>query len=326
MALALRRLGNEGLVVSALGCGCWGMSHAYGRADEAEALATITAAFELGINFFDTADVYGDGHNERLLAKALADRRPQAIVATKFGFVGDEHGRFSINGRPDYVFKACQASLKRLGSDYIDLYYLHRRDPEVPIEETVGAMSRLVEQGKVRFLGLSEVSAATLRQAHAVWPISAVQSEYSLWTRQVEDELLPACRRLGVGLVAFSPLGRGFLTGAVRSHGDLAPNDYRRNLPRFQPGMIERNRAALEPLLETAAGLGCSPAQVALAWLMARDESVVPVVGMKSRHHLRDNLEALQITLSEADIQRLDQLWQRVSGARHDDYNLQFME
>ncbi len=302
------------------------MSHAYGTADETEAVATIRAALDTGINFFDTADVYGGGHNERLLAKALGDRRSQVILATKFGFVGDEYDSFGINGRPEYVFQACESSLKRLETDCIDLYYLHRRDPEVAIEDTVGAMARLVEQGKVRFLGLSEVSADTLERASKVWPISAVQSEYSLWVRDVECELLPACERLEVGFVAFSPLGRGFLAGAVCSNADLADDDYRRKLPRFQPGILEKNRRALAPLLETADVLKASPAQVALAWILARSKSVVPVAGMKTRTHLRDNSGALSIRLKEADIRLLDSLWRQFCGHRHDEYNLQFME
>lgn len=309
-----------------LGLGCWGMSHAYGPADEAESIATLHAALDAGLVHLDTADVYGAGHNERLLGRALAGRRREAFLATKFGFVGHEHGDVGLDARPERVKAACEASLERLRTDVIDLYYLHRRDPAVPIEDTLGAMAELVKEGKVRFLGLSEVSADTLRRACRVHPIAALQSEYSLFTRDPEAEVLPACRDLGVALVAFSPLGRGMLTGALGSRGDLAEGDYRRDLPRFDAAHWEANRALVDALAALAAERGATPAQVALAWLLGRGPGVLPIPGMKRLRHLEDNLGALKVTLTTEDQARLSVLSATVQGARHNPHNLAFLE
>jgi aryl-alcohol dehydrogenase-like predicted oxidoreductase len=309
-----------------LGFGCWGMSDAYGPADDQQSLATIEAALAAGIRHFDTADVYGNGHNESLLGKALAGRRQDAFVATKFGFVGDEHGQVSIDGKPERVKVACEASLRRLGTEVIDLYYLHRRDDRVPIEETVGAMAELVREGKVRYLGLSEVSAATLRRASAVHPIAALQSEYSLFTRTPERTVLPACRELGTALVAFSPLGRGLLTGKVTSREQLAKGDYRREMPRFAEGNLQKNLALAKALEAMAAAKNASAAQVALAWLLAQGNDILPIPGMKRQAHLQDNLGALQVQLTPADLARLSTISEAVHGQRHNAHNLKFIE
>lgn len=309
-----------------LGFGCWGMSDAYGPADDRQSIATIEAALAAGLRHFDTADVYGEGHNETLLGRALAGRRQEVFIATKFGFVGDEHGQLSIDGRPERVKAACEASLRRLGTEVIDLYYLHRRDEKVPIEDTVGAMADLVHQGKVRYLGLSEVSAATLRRAAAVHPIAALQSEYSLFTRTPESSVLPACRELGTVLVAFSPLGRGLLTGKVRSRAELAEGDYRRAMPRFAEGNLQKNLLVVEALEDIAAAKKASPAQIALAWLLAQGEDIVPIPGMKRQSHLEDNLGALRIALSAADLAQLATISEAVEGQRHNPHNLKFIE
>lgn len=321
-----RALGRTSASVSAIGLGCWGMSHAYGPADESESIETIRLALDRGITFLDTADVYGAGHNEALVGRALANRRPEAFIATKFGFVGAEHGELRIDGSPQHVRSACDASLRRLGVQTIDLYYLHRLDASTPIEETVGAMSELVREGKVRFLGLSEVSAATLRRAHAVHPIAALQSEYSLWTREVEREMLPACRDLGVALVAFSPLGRGFLTGAVRSRDDLSDQDYRRGLPRFDETRLEANLRLVRKLQTLASARGATPAQFALAWLLAQGPDVIPIPGMTRRSRVNENAVAVDLELSKAELAQLDALAALTEGARHNPYNLQFIE
>ena len=318
--------GNRQLDVSAIGLGCWGMSHAYGPADEHESLATLEAALDVGINFFDTADVYGDGHNEALIAKVLKRRRTDAVIATKFGFVGDEHGKVGVCGRPDYVRRACERSLVRLGIETIDLYYLHRRDPQVPIEDTVGAMADLVAAGKVCHIGLSEVSANTLRRAHAVHPIRAVQSEYSLWHRDVEFEILPACREMGVALVPYCPLGRGYLAGAVSSRDDLAEKDYRRAIPRFASDAMCRNQRIVDQLRTLAHDSGHTPAQLALAWLLAKDPAIVPIPGMKRRRHVEENAAAAAIRLPSVVLDRLDRLGTEVAGARHNEGNLRFVE
>ena len=321
-----RWLGNRHVEVSAIGLGCWGMSHAYGPADEKESLATLDAALDRGINFLDTADVYGDGHNESLVAKVLKRRRADVVIATKFGFVGDEHGAVGVCGRPEYVRHACERSLERLGIEVIDLYYLHRRDPQVPIEDTVGAMADLVAAGKVRHLGLSEVSASTLRQAHSVYPISAIQSEYSLWHRDVESAILPTCRELAVTLVPYCPLGRGYLAGAVCSRDDLAENDYRRIIPRFETGTMRRNRKIIDQLQQLAHDSGHTPAQLALAWLLAKDPAIVPIPGMKRRCYLEENAAAADVQMPPEVMARLDSLETMVAGARHNDGNLQFIE
>jgi aryl-alcohol dehydrogenase-like predicted oxidoreductase len=304
-----RSLGREGLVVSAQGLGCMGMSEFYGRADEAEAVATIGRALDLGVSLLDTADVYGPHKNEVLVGAAIADRRDEVTLATKFGIVRDpqDPGRRGVNGRPEYVHTACDASLRRLGVDHIDLYYQHRVDPSVPIEETVGAMSELVDAGKVRFLGLSEAAPETIRRAHAVHPITALQSEYSLWTRELEEEILPTLRELGIGLVAYSPLGRGFLTGRFQSAEDLEPGDFRLSNPRFARGNLERNLDLLARVKELAAEHDCTPGQLALAWVMHQGEDIVPIPGTKRRSYLEENVQAAEIELSADDLARIDE-------------------
>jgi aryl-alcohol dehydrogenase-like predicted oxidoreductase len=283
-----------------------GMSEFYGEGDEAESIATIHRALELGVNFLDTADMYGLGENERLVGAAIAERRDEVVLATKFGVVREPGGR-SINGRPEYVVRACDASLRRLGVDHIDLYYQHRVDPDVPIEETIGGMASLIEQGKVRHLGLSEASAETIRRAHAVHPITALQSEYSLWTRDAEEEILPTLRELGIGLVAYSPLGRGFLTGRFRSPDDFPDGDFRRNNPRFQGENFYANLRLVERVKELAREHDCTPGQLALAWVLHQGEDVVPIPGTKRRAYLEENVGAVEVDLSEDDLRRLDE-------------------
>ncbi|AFY91417.1 aldo/keto reductase [Chamaesiphon minutus] len=316
-----RKLGDKGLVVSALGLGCMGMSGVYGVADEAEAIATIHRAIDLGVNFLDTADAYGKGHNETLIGKAIGDRREKVVIATKFGLSDVSTGGYTIpvNGRPEYVRSACEASLRRLEVETIDLYYQHRVDPNTPIEDTVGTMAELVKEGKVRFLGLSEASAATIRRAHAVHPIAALQSEYSLWSRDVEDEILPTCRELQIGFVPWSPLGRGFLTGEIKTFDDLEPNDWRRTSPRFQGDNFGRNLDLVAQVQQMAREKKCTPAQLAIAWLLQQGEDIVPIPGTKRVSYLLDNLGALDIKLTDAELDRIDAILPKgaASGDRY---------
>jgi aryl-alcohol dehydrogenase-like predicted oxidoreductase len=301
-----RRLGRNGPEVSAIGLGCMGMSDFYAGGDEAESIATIHHALDCGVSFLDTADMYGVGENEKLIGRAIAKRRSEVFLATKFGNVRAPDGAFlGVDGRPDYVRAACEASLKRLGVQTIDLYYQHRVDPKTPIEETVGAMAELVRAGKVRYLGLSEAAPATLRKACAVHPIVALQTEYSLWSREPEQEILTACRALGVGFVAYSPLGRGFLTGRFKSSEDLPQDDYRRQTPRFQGENFDKNLALLDCIEAFAREKRCTPAQLALAWVLAQGEDIVPIPGTKRRKYFDENLGALEISLSAAEIARI---------------------
>ncbi|AWM31516.1 aldo/keto reductase [Hymenobacter nivis] len=305
-----RILGRSGLTVSALGLGCMGMSDFYGQQDDAESIRTLHRAVALGVTLFDTADMYGPFKNEELLAQAFKGKRDQVLIATKFGIVRDPHDptKRSINGRPEYVKAACEASLKRLGTDYIDLYYQHRVDASTPIEETVGAMSRLVEAGKVRYLGLSEAAPATLRRAAATHPIAALQTEYSLWSREPEDDILPTCRELGIGFVPYSPLGRGFLTGQIQQFEDLAVDDYRRFTPRFQGENFQKNLDLVARINDLAKQKDCTPGQLALAWVLAQGPDVVPIPGTKRVAYLEENLGALAITLSKNELAQLDDI------------------
>jgi len=324
--LKQRTLGTSGLVVSSLGLGCMGMSEFYGPRNEQESIATLRRALDLGVTFLDTADVYGLGRNEELVGKAIRLRRQEAVLATKFGIVRDMNGNFvGVSGRPEYVRQACDASLRRLGVEVIDLYYQHRVDPDTPIEETVGAMAELVRAGKVRYLGLSEAAPATLRRASATHPITALQTEYSLWSREPEDEIIPTCRALGIGFIAYSPLGRGFLTGQIKSIEDLAPDDWRRTSPRFQGENFQRNLELVERVREMAGQKRCTSAQLVLAWLLAQGEDIVPIPGTKRREYLRENVGALEITLTEDDLARLAEIAPRGAavGARYPELGMQ---
>jgi len=304
-----RRLGSQGLVVSEIGLGCMGMSEFYGTADENESIATIHRALDLGVKFLDTADMYGPFTNEMLVGRAIAGRRGEVVLATKFGNERRADGtRLGINGRPEYVRSACDASLQRLGTDHIDLYYQHRVDPTVPIEETVGAMADLVRQGKVRYLGLSEAAPNTIRRAHATHPITALQTEYSLWSRDPEDEILPTVRELGIGFVPYSPLGRGFLTGRFGRFEDLPEGDFRRNSPRFQGENFQKNLELLDRVRAIASEKGVTPAQLALAWLLAQGEDIVPIPGTKHRRYLEENVAAVDTVLTPEDLKRIDEV------------------
>jgi aryl-alcohol dehydrogenase-like predicted oxidoreductase len=324
-----RTLGSSDLEVSAVGLGCMGMSEFYGACEEAASIAVLHHALDQGVTFWDTADMYGSGHNEKLIGRALGGRRDEVVVATKFAVIRGPNGEFlGLSGKPDYVKQACDASLQRLGVDHIDLYYQHRVDPEVPIEDTVGAMAELVEEGRVRHLGLSEAAADTLRRAVAVHPITALQSEYSLWSRDLEDQILPACRELGIGLVAYSPLGRGFLSGAIRSPDDLAEDDWRRMNPRFQGDAFEKNLELVRQIEQLAASKGCTPAQLALAWVLAQGDDAVPIPGTRRIQRLDENAAAVDISLTEDELAEIDAVIPRymVTGSRYPEEAMAFLD
>ena len=313
-----RKLGNDGPEVSEIGLGCMGMSAFYGDTDEDESLATIDRAIELGVNFLDTAEMYGPYENEKLVGRALKGRRDEVVLATKFGITVGEGTERGVDGSPENVRRSIEGSLERLGTDHVDLYYQHRIDPNVPVEETVGEMANLVAEGKVRYLGLSEASPETIRKAHAVHPITAVQTEYSLWTRDLEQEILPTLRELGIGLVAYSPLGRGFLSGRFNSPEDLDEDDFRRKGPRFTGDNLERNRELVAKVAELAEAKDATPAQLALAWVLAQGEDVVPIPGTKRRSYLEQNVGAAEVELTEEDLARIDAELPQAAGDRYD--------
>jgi len=318
-----QRIGNSELIASSIGLGCMGMSESYGPTDDEESLATIKLAMDKGLNFFDSADVYGNGHNETLLGKAFRKVRHNVILATKFGFLPNESG---LNGRPEYVKKACDASLLRLGTDYIDLYYLHRIDPEVPLTETVGAMADLVSEGKVRYLGLSEVSAASLKKAASEHPITALQSEYSIWVRDIETDIKTACRELGVAMIPYSPLGRGFLTGKLGGPEQLDEDDYRKDIPLFQAENFAANMNIVKELEKIAASKNCKASQIALAWLNAQGHDVFPIPGTKRRTYLEENIESLQVSLTTDDLDRINEVSKQVQGERKNAAGMQLVD
>lgn len=318
--MKVRKLGNQGLTVSEIGLGCMGMSEFYGASDDRESIATIHRALDLGVTLLDTADMYGPFTNERLVGEAIRDRRDRVIIATKFANMRGEDGSFlGVNGKPEYVRQACDASLQRLGVDVIDLYYQHRVDPTVPIEDTIGAMAELVKQGKVRYLGMSEAGPATIRRAHAVHPITALQTEYSLWSRDPEDEILATVRELGIGFVAYSPLGRGFLSGTIASVDDLAANDFRRHSPRFQGENFAKNLQVVEKVKAIATTKNVTPSQLALAWVLAQGDDIVPIPGTRRQKNLEENVAATDITLTDAELQQIEAVAPRgfVSGDRY---------
>jgi aryl-alcohol dehydrogenase-like predicted oxidoreductase len=327
--MKIRKLGSSGLEVAELGLGCMGMSDFYGPADEQESLATFERAFELGVNFLDTADMYGPFKNEELVGRAIRGRRDEVIVATKFAILRGDDGSFmGISGKPDYVKSACDASLKRLGIDHIDLYYQHRVDPEVPIEDTVGAMSDLVEAGKVRYLGLSEAGTNTIRRAHAIHPLTALQTEYSLWSRDPEDEILATTRELGVGFVAYSPLGRGFLTGRFQRLEDLPEDDWRRMNPRFQAENFRKNLDIVDQIKEVAASKSASAAQLALAWVLKQGSDIVPIPGTTKRGNLEANVAATEIDISDEELERIDAVVPKgaAAGLRYPEATMRFCD
>jgi aryl-alcohol dehydrogenase-like predicted oxidoreductase len=317
-----QRLGQSDLIASRIGLGCMGMSEWYGKPDDQESLSTIQTALDMGLNFFDTADVYGNGQNEIFLGNAVKEVRKDVILATKFGFLPNESG---ICGRPEYVKKACDASLQRLGTDYIDLYYLHRIDINVPIEETIGAMADLVKEGKVRYIGLSEVSAQSLKKAHAIHPITALQSEYSIWVRNVETEILDTCRELHTALVPYSPLGRGFLTGKIKSTDMFGKDDFRKDIPLFQGENFKSNLDIVKELDEIAAEKKCKTSQIALAWLIAQGTDIFPIPGTKRRTYLKENIQSLHINLSDDDLKRINKVSQKVRGNRKNDFGMNLL-
>ncbi len=317
-----RMIGKSSLEVGSIGLGCMGMSEFYGKGNEQESINTIHKALDLGVTLLDTADMYGVGENEKLVGKAIARRRSEVVLATKFGNVRSPDGSFlGVSGKPDYVKSACEASLKRLGVDVIDLYYQHRVDPDTPIEETIGAMAELVQKGKVRYIGMSEAAALTIRRAHAVHPITAVQTEYSLWSRDVEDEILPACRELGIGFVPYSPLGRGFLTGKIQTFDDFAEDDFRRYVPRFQGKNFIKNLVLVDYIKELAQQKNCKPSQLALAWLLSQGEDIVPIPGTKHISYLEENVGAVNVRLTEEDLKRIDEIAPQgiAAGGRYED-------
>jgi aryl-alcohol dehydrogenase-like predicted oxidoreductase len=325
-----RKLGRRGLTVSALGLGCMGMSEFYGPGDETESIATIHRAIELGVSFFDTADVYGPFTNEELVGRTIKGKRDKLIIATKFGIVRDPANPKArgVNGKPDYIRKSCEASLRRLGTDYIDLYYQHRVDPNTPIEETVGALAELVKEGKIRHIGLSEASVKTIRRAAKVHSITALQTEYSLWSRDPEDEILATCRELGIGFVAYSPLGRGFLTGQIKRFEDFAPDDFRRGITRFQGENFQKNVDLVAKVEDIAKEKGCTPSQLALAWVLAQGDDIVPIPGTRRRNRLEENWKSLEVKLSASDLRQIEETFPRgiAAGERYSEQMMKLID